>query len=191
MTLCRWLFCSLFLVLSGCSTLSAVNWSAAYPWNWFSSAMVVSEQGVGQLTATTLFTEQAISEALSADYHLRRGMKAVDGKIVSYYEVLKEGKVAMTLEGNNGVMSAITIEDPEIKTVDGVQTGTPFHQLFHKAFGHCLKAEENEGRDIVCQAEGRSHISYLFSGEWHGPQTLLPADDSLQEWRVSKIIWRR
>ncbi|MFQ8719209.1 MAG: DUF1131 domain-containing protein, partial [Enterobacter hormaechei] len=31
----RLLLCALPLALTGCSTLSSINWSAAYPWNWF------------------------------------------------------------------------------------------------------------------------------------------------------------
>jgi hypothetical protein len=45
--------------------MSAVNWSAAYPWNWFGSSMEVTEQGVGKLTASTPLNEQAISDALA------------------------------------------------------------------------------------------------------------------------------
>ncbi|SUI32882.1 lipoprotein [Salmonella enterica subsp. enterica serovar Gallinarum] len=41
------------LALTGCSTLSSVNWSAANPWNWFGSSTEVTEQGVGALTAAT------------------------------------------------------------------------------------------------------------------------------------------
>ncbi|MFA2251935.1 DUF1131 family protein, partial [Escherichia coli] len=30
-----------------------------------------------------------------------------------------------------------------------------------------------------------------FSGEWSGPEGLMPSDDTLKNWKVSKIIWRR
>ncbi len=56
------------LALTGCSTMSAVNWSAAYPWNWFGASTEVTEQGVGKLTASTPLNEQAISDALDGDY---------------------------------------------------------------------------------------------------------------------------
>ncbi len=49
----RLMLCALPLALTGCSTMSAVNWSAAYPWNWFGSSNEVTEQGVGKLTAST------------------------------------------------------------------------------------------------------------------------------------------
>ena len=46
----RVMLCALPLALTGCSTMSAVNWSAAYPWNWFGASTEVTEQGVGKLT---------------------------------------------------------------------------------------------------------------------------------------------
>ncbi|STI80856.1 putative lipoprotein [Escherichia coli] len=46
----RLMLCAMPLMLTGCSTMSSVNWSAANPWNWFGSSTKVSEQGVGELT---------------------------------------------------------------------------------------------------------------------------------------------
>ena len=48
----RLMLCAMPLMLTGCSTMSSVNWSAANPWNWFGSSTKVSEQGVGELTAS-------------------------------------------------------------------------------------------------------------------------------------------
>ncbi|MCU8666692.1 DUF1131 family protein, partial [Klebsiella pneumoniae] len=28
-------------------------------------------------------------------------------------------------------------------------------------------------------------------GHWSGPDELMPSDDTLKNWKVSKIIWRR
>lgn len=41
----RLLLCALPLALTGCSTMSSVNWSSAYPWNWFGSSTQVTEPG--------------------------------------------------------------------------------------------------------------------------------------------------
>ena len=88
------MLCALPLALTGCSTMSAVNWSAAYPWNWFGASTEVTEQGVGKLTASTPLNEQAISDALGSDYRLRSGMKTDKGNIVHYFEALKNNSVA-------------------------------------------------------------------------------------------------
>lgn len=186
----RLLLCALPLALTGCSTMSAVNWSAAYPWNWFGSSMEVTEQGVGKLTATTPLNEQAISDALGGSYRLRSGMKAANGNIVRYFEALKDDKVAMTINGDGGTINCIEVRDSEIKTDRGVQVGTPFSELYSKAFGHCQKGANDNGAVVECQADGSQHISYAFTGHWNGPEELMPSDDTLKNWKVSKIIWR-
>ena len=58
----RLMLCAMPLMLTGCSTMSSVNWSAANPWNWFGSSTKVSEQGVGELTASPPLQEQAIAQ---------------------------------------------------------------------------------------------------------------------------------
>lgn len=186
----RLLLCALPLALTGCSTMSAVNWSAAYPWNWFGSSMEVTEQGVGKLTATTPLNEQAISDALGGSYRLRSGMKSANGNIVRYFEALKDDKVAMTINGDGGTINRIEVRDSEIKTDRGVQVGTPFSELYSKAFGHCQKGANDNGAVVECQADGSQHISYAFTGHWNGPEELMPSDDTLKNWKVSKIIWR-
>lgn len=186
----RLLLCALPLALTGCSTMSAVNWPAAYPWNWFGSSMEVTEQGVGKLTATTPLNEQAISDALGGSYRLRSGMKAANGNIVRYFEALKDDKVAMTINGDGGTINRIEVRDSEIKTDRGVQVGTPFSELYSKAFGHCQKGANDNGAVVECQADGSQHISYAFTGHWNGPEELMPSDDTLKNWKVSKIIWR-
>ena len=151
----------------------------------------VTEQGVGKLTASTPLNEQAISDALGSDYRLRSGMKTDKGNIVHYFEALKNNSVALTINGDNGAISRIDVRDADIKTASGVKIGTPFSDLYSKAFGNCQKGSHDNGAVVECQAEGSQHISYAFTGHWSGPDELMPSDDTLKNWKVSKIIWRR
>lgn len=187
----RLLLCALPLALTGCSTMSSVNWSAAYPWNWFGSSMEVSEHGVGNLTASTALSEQAIGDALGSSYRLRSGMKTANGTIVRYFEALKDDKVALTINGESGTISRIDVRDSNIKAASGVKIGTPFSDIYSKAFGNCQKGSNDNGAVVECKAEGSQHISYAFTGNWSGPDELMPSDDTLKNWKVSKIIWRR
>lgn len=187
----RLFLCAVPLVLTGCSTLSAVNWSAANPWSWFGSSTEVTEQGVGALTATTALDEQAISDALDGDYRLRSGMKTDNGTIVRYFEALNDDKLALVVNGENGTISRIDVLDSNIETENGVEIGTAFSDLYDKAYGHCQKASGDDSAGVECKAKGSQHISYLFTGEWSGPQGLMPSDDALKSWTLTKIIWRR
>ena len=107
----RLLLCAMPLMLTGCSTMSSVNWSAANPWNWFGSSTKVSEQGVGELTASTPLQEQAIADALDGDYRLRSGMKTANGNVVPFFEVMKGDNVAMVINGDQGMISRIDVLD--------------------------------------------------------------------------------
>jgi hypothetical protein len=101
----RLMLCAMPLMLTGCSTMSSVNWSAANPWNWFGSSTKVSEQGVGELTASTPLQEQAIADALDGDYRLRSGMKTANDNVVRFFEVMKGDNVAMVINGDQGTIS--------------------------------------------------------------------------------------
>ncbi|ENB7486849.1 RpoE-regulated lipoprotein [Citrobacter koseri] len=187
----RLILCAMPLVLSGCSTLSSVNWSAANPWNWFGSSAEVTEQGVGALTASTPLDEKAITDALDGGYRLRSGMKTQNGNVVRFFEAMKEDKVALVINGDQGTISRIDVLDSDIPSQAGVEIGTPFSDLYSKAFGNCQKATGDDSASVECKAQDSQHISYLFSGEWNGPEGLMPPDDTLKNWKVSKIIWRR
>ncbi|WP_312348905.1 RpoE-regulated lipoprotein [Leclercia sp.] len=187
----RLLLCALPVVLTGCSTLSAVNWSAAYPWNWFGSSTDVTEQGVGNLTAATPLEQSAIESALGGDYRLRSGMRTQNGNIVHYYEALKDDQLALVINGNKETVTRIEVLDSDIETDSGVKIGTSFSDLYQKAYGNCASAAAEEGVAVECKAEGSQHISYQFSGTWNGPQGLMPSDDTLKNWKVSKIIWQQ
>ncbi|WP_318358345.1 RpoE-regulated lipoprotein [Enterobacter sp.] len=179
------------LALTGCSTLSSVNWSAANPMSWFGSSTEVTEEGVGGLTAETALEEAAINDALDGEYRLRSGMKTANGAVVRYYEALKDDKVALVINGEEGKVSRVDVMDRDITTATGEEIGLPFSDLYDKAYGNCEKATGDDNNGVICKAKGSQHISYLFTGEWSGPEGLMPADDALKTWTLSKIIWRR
>ncbi|EXU74805.1 RpoE-regulated lipoprotein [Erwinia mallotivora] len=164
------------------------SWSAAAPWNWFGSSLQVSEQGIGTLNAATPMNEEAIGAALKNNYQIRKGMRGENGGVVTFFQGVEDKKVRIVVNGTT-TDSQIEVSDPAITTSDGKKMGTPFSELYSKAFGACLKVSGSEG--VECKAPGSQHISYVFSGEWHGPEGLLPADETLKKWTISKIIWRK
>ncbi|AJJ18260.1 MULTISPECIES: RpoE-regulated lipoprotein [Yersinia] len=180
------------LLLAGCSTMSGFSWSSLSPLNWFgSSSMQVTDQGVGGVTATTALTESDIKEGLKGDYRLRSGMATKDGKLISFYQAMKEGQIKLVISGQQkGTVERIDVMDKAIPSQWGVTVGTPFSELYKKAFGVCRKGSGDDSAQIECAAPDSKHVSYLFDGDWHGPEGLMPSDDTLQSWKVSKIIWR-
>jgi hypothetical protein len=96
-------------------------------------------------------------------------MKTANGNIVRYFEALKDDKVALTINGD-GTINRIDVRDSNIKTASGVKIGTPFSDLYSKAFGNCQKGSNDNGAVVECKAEGSQHISYAFTGNWSGPK---------------------
>lgn len=181
------------LLLSGCSTLSNVNWSAAAPWNWFGGTPEITDEGVGDLTASTPLEQSAVQDALGSDYRVRGGMKTENGDVVRYIEALRDDKLAMVVDGNAGTVSRIDVRDEAITTSKGISIGTPFPTLFDKAYGNCQSTRiDSESLGAVsCKAPDNPHISYVFIGDWKGPDGLMPPNDVLKHWNVQRIIWQR
>ncbi|HEY1847181.1 MAG TPA: RpoE-regulated lipoprotein [Buttiauxella sp.] len=179
------------LVLSGCSTLSNMHWSSLSPMSWFSSSLEVSEQGVGGLNASTPMNEDAVSEGLNDNYRLRSGMKTDGGTVVRYFEAMDDKTLMIIVNGQDGKVSRVDVMDKDVATDGGVKIGAAFSDLYDKAYGSCQAATGDDAGNVECKAPGSQHISYLFKGEWHGPEGLMPSDDTLKKWTISKIIWRR
>lgn len=189
----RPLLLALPLLLTGCATVSSVmpDLSSLNPMNWFSGSLEVSEQGVGGLTAATPMDEQAIRDGLENDFTLRNGMATNNGQIVAFWQALDNDKVALTITGpQQGKVARIDVTSDAIATDSGVEIGTPFSDLYSKAFGACQMGQGDDEQGVECAAPNSRHLSYVFSGTWHGPAGLMPADDTLKNWKVSKIIWR-
>ncbi len=57
----------------------------------------------------------------------------------------------------------------------GVKIGTPFSDLYSKAFGNCQKGSDDTTGRSSSVSRGSQHISYASSaGDWSGPEELMP-----------------
>ncbi|MGV3346161.1 RpoE-regulated lipoprotein [Enterobacteriaceae bacterium LUAb1] len=164
-------------------------WSILNPVNWFSRSLVVSEHGVGLLTLSTPMDKQAIHDGLDGHYELRSGMYSDGAQLVKIWQALKEDQLGLVIIGHQHI-ERIDILDPKAVTTSGIKLGTAFGDIYSRAFGHCEKGGKPESDAVLCQAPASQHIHYLFSGKWQGPEGLMPSDDVLKTWTLSKIIWQ-
>ncbi|MFG1174335.1 RpoE-regulated lipoprotein [Erwiniaceae bacterium CAU 1747] len=165
------------------------SWSSLNPGNWFGSSLQVSEQGVGSVNGNTPLQQTPVEDGLKGKYTLRNGVRMVNGSVVSFWQALDDSRqVQMELSGRTTV-NRIEILDKAVETDSGVKIGTRFSELYSKAFESCKKGTGADRQSVECRAPNSQHISYVFSGDWHGPEELMPADDTLKNWTISKIIW--
>ena len=54
--------------------------------------------------------------------------------------------MAMVINGDQGTISRIDVLDSDIPADTGVKIGTPFSDLYSKAFGNCQKADGDDNR---------------------------------------------
>lgn len=55
---------------------------------------------------------------------------------------MKGDNVAMVINGDQGTISRIDVLDSDIPADTGVKIGTPFSDLYSKAFGNCQKGRQ-------------------------------------------------
>ncbi|WON75769.1 RpoE-regulated lipoprotein [Serratia sp. UGAL515B_01] len=186
----RPLLLGLPLLLTGCSTISNFSWSSLSPFNWFGKSVQVSAKGVGGINAETPMVETAIGEGLHNNYRMRSGMATSKGQIISYYQAMRDSDVKLVISGEpKGYVQRVEVLDAKVATEWGSNLGTPFSDLFSKAYGACKLTEGDDAGHVECVAPQSRHVSYIFNGKWAGPQDIIPPDDTLQGWTVSKIIW--
>ncbi|MDX7988902.1 RpoE-regulated lipoprotein [Xenorhabdus sp. 12] len=183
--------CSLLLTACAGGTMR-VSWPSLSPLNWFGNSLKVSGQGLGEISKQTNMTQSAIEQGLGGKYRLRSGMETKDGKLISIIQGMEDNQVKLEFYGlNKGKVNRIDILDSNIKTAWGAKIGTPFADLYDKAFGACQRSDDFSIQPtVICTAPQSKHVSYVFSGTWDGLKELMPSDDILKEWKVSKIIWK-
>ncbi|MBD2782468.1 RpoE-regulated lipoprotein [Xenorhabdus sp. 42] len=187
---CSLVGCS--LLLTACAGTSGLSWSALSPSNWFSNSLKISGQGLGEINDQTNMVPSAIEKALEGKYHLRSGMETKNGKLISIVQGMDEDQVKLEFYGlPNGKVNRIDVLDEGIKTVWGTEIGTSFSALYDKAFGTCQRSRDFSVKSaVICTAPQSPHVSYVLTGIWNGPEELLPSDDVIKDWKISRIIWQ-
>lgn len=177
-------------LLTGCSALSHFSWSSLSPFNWFGCKIEVSDAGVGGLNGGTPLAQEPINQALNGNYRLRSGMGTTNGQITVFYQALEGNEIKLLISGKpKAQVNRVEVMDAKIASVWGVKIGDAFSAHYSKAFEVCQLAQGDDARRVECVESQSKHVSYLYSGDWNGPEGLMPSDDILQSWHVSKIIW--
>ncbi|MCD1124759.1 RpoE-regulated lipoprotein [Jinshanibacter sp. LJY008] len=178
-------------LITGCSTVSNFSWSKLSPTNWFGSSLELNNAGLGAISSVTPMEEKALNQALDGDYRLRKGMGMSNGQVTSYYEAMNDDKVMLVFHGNpSNRVERIEVMDKSIETPKGSHVGMPFSDLYQKAFDVCRVGTGDESGKVLCRSPESTRITYVFSGEWMGPSEIMPSDDKLKVWTISKMVWQ-
>lgn len=176
------------LMLSGCAGFKVFS-----PSTWFSSPLMVSSSGLGQVTNFTPMQADTVKEQLNNRYAIRNGMQMENGEVVTIFQGIDDDKVKVEIIGpEHGYVSRIVVSDPNVVTEWGPKIGTSFSDIYEKAFGVCGLGERVDNAPTVeCNSPQSSQVVYRFTGKWQGPEDLMPSDNDLKEWEISQILWHK
>ncbi|MCX2958378.1 MAG: DUF1131 domain-containing protein, partial [Serratia symbiotica] len=122
-----------------------------WPFNGLGSNLEVSAKGVGDLNASTPMLQSAINAGLGGNYRLRGGMATRNGQVVAYYQALSGDKVKLVIIGQpKDRVQQVKIMDQNVVTVWGSKLGTPFSNMYSKAFGACKLATDEDAGKVAC-----------------------------------------
>ncbi|WP_159566713.1 RpoE-regulated lipoprotein [Budvicia diplopodorum] len=177
-------------LLTGCSTVSNFSFSSLSPLNWFSSSPTLSDSGLGDISSATPLDEGSLNKTLDGDYRLRKGMGISAGQTVTFFEAMDGTNVKLAFYANEqGKVKRIEVMDNGVKTAVGTKLGTKFSELYEKAFNVCEVGIGDSAGSVACKSPESQRITYIFSGEWMGSSSIMPPDDKLRTWTISKMIW--
>lgn len=143
--------------------------------------LLVSDQGVGALTASTPFTRAGLAAAFPA-------------QVVTASEVASEGEAApafligppehpvATVVGEGARITAVAVHR-------GDRVGRRFSDLLVDP-ASCAPGLEEASGTVVCPLPGSAAVVLRFSGAYEGPDGTLPPPSVLEAWTVDQVIWR-
>ncbi|MGS9169601.1 DUF1131 family protein, partial [Salmonella enterica subsp. enterica serovar Infantis] len=80
------------------------------------------------------------------------GMTTDHGNGVRFFEAMPGDTGAMVINGAQGTVSRIDVLDSDIPPAAGGKIGTPFSDLYRKAFGHCEPVSSDIHTSFECKA---------------------------------------
>lgn len=156
-------------------------------------SIVLSENGVGPINATTSFNMHQMTLAFN-DYNVVEVVNYQSGHPYPVIRVSEGVKTLMTIipDGAHQNIYSIIVEDNKIKNSLGHPLGTLYRDIY--AYGQkeeCQLGSQDMSGKVLCYAPRAPNILYVFNGNKNPAKiTKIPPAESLQDWALESIIWR-
>ena len=153
-------------------------------------SFTVTDHGVGPINALTPFDKIELQEILK-DYLIAEGTSSALGSTTTIFRVSDEESGELFIlypSTDNATVSLIVITSPTIHDPFGVSVGTTYDMVF----GDQLVADAYPGIQhytghVLCNAPGSTNLTYVFQGDWTGPDGIIPPLNVLQSWTLKEI----
>ena len=152
---------------------------------------MVSDEGVGAITAETPFTPQAVSAALGG-LPVKATKVYFDKIPITTLEATRDGKrvlLAFARSGGERVARAVAYA-PEAVTSTGVAVGTPMGRVFARLPNlHCRNGLEEQTGLVFCPAPYFDNVRFAFRCNHATRSDELPPAKVLALCPLESIIW--
>ncbi len=155
-------------------------------------SIVLSEDGVGPINATTSFNMHQVTLAFS-DYNVVEELNYQSGNPFPVIRVSEGVKTIMTIipGASQKNIYSIIVEDNIVTNSLGHHLGTIYSDVY--SFGQteeCQTGSQDMAGKAICYAPKKPNILYVFNGKKASTNTAMPPAEVLQNWVLESIIWR-
>lgn len=152
----------------------------------------VTSLSIGPIDGETPFDRPYLEDLLKG-YRITEGYAEDRGRSVTTVRVLLEGQEMIEIyPGPDGAsIDRIVVKSPDIVDGNGNHVGTSYTSIFGDAPAPNAQPGMSEySGHVLCPAPGLSNVTYIFHGDWSGPDGVIPPQNILQTWSVKIILWR-
>ena len=174
----------------GCTQVPEISSAQAQQSATLETAWVLTDTGVGGINKETAF-EQAIIETALPGLTLSPQQAHNEDQAYSVLQADKGTETVLRVNANVDGKSiySILISSAAINNSLGHTLGSQLDTIYNTA-NDCLPLQEQYAGLVSCRAPGSKYIYYIFSGDWQGPDGVLPPWDSLRNWTMTYMLWR-
>lgn len=148
----------------------------------------LSASRVGGITAETPFTVEAIGEAFP-HREVAEEKRSTEGEVYSVIAVREDERILLTVNPKHGKVDSIIVTSDKVNNTLGHTIGSRFTAVYEGEATPCSPGQEELSGRVLCPAPVASNMTYIFEGEWHGPDGMLPPSEVLDQWHLSQVVW--
>ncbi len=188
MTLLQSVILILFTTLASCQSSVEIVEINEFSEN---SDIKISAGSIGKITATTVFSAQAIEDAFPS-YIISQKIHSSEAEMYPVILVSRDEEILLTITPSFDQVHiyAVIVENSQISPYRDYSIGMSYQQIQQDILsGYCTPGQEEWSGTVICPAKSASTIYYIFKGNLRGPDGELPPQVILNSWRLFKLIW--
>jgi hypothetical protein len=155
----------------------------------------ISDKGIGPIVSTTQFSITEIKNILPG-HKIRKAKRYSEGEPYTVIEVYKESDLILVinpiLQGfDKQLIFSIRIMNNMADPGYPWKIGHTFFTVYkNDPAQDCIALGEEMSGYVSCAAPNSENIQLVFSGEWTGPDGVVPPYKDLRTFFMSEIIWK-